>query len=363
MPDIQEETTKEIFATIKEGVQFGVKELKEALEWILASLSKQKEQIAGHYNRHEDRQEYRHEDEFRSNKVSMKELAETGGALDKTTIFDHDKLFDEVMAEYGIKYSVKERPLLDENGKQKLDYSKCKFEMEEDGKTPKMDYSKCNMEIDPETKEPKLDKEGKPILKPDSPEPTPKLAKGSPQPMPMKEYMVFYEARNAEVMNEAYKDYQIKREQTINQERAKEVKKEEKQQKKQEKKEEKLDKKMDKTIAGEKEKYETPIKGKDFEEKHGAENVEKMEITKPQRFKDLAEKNGITNYAMDVTKGKNGLKYTVTYNKKDKEKMELIGNTSRANNVKKMISKNDKRKESINKPSPEKHHNRGAQSL
>ena len=94
MPDIQEETTKEIFATIKEGVQFGVKELKEALEWILASLSKQKEQIAGHYNRHEDRQEYRHEDEFRSNKVSMKELAETGGALDKTTIFDHDKLFD-----------------------------------------------------------------------------------------------------------------------------------------------------------------------------------------------------------------------------------------------------------------------------
>lgn len=356
MPDLQEDVQKEIFAIVEKFANFTMNELKTSLRDVLAEYERLKKDIK---NQVGETVRLGHDGDAPINKVSVQELVETGNTIDTTALYDHDELFDEIMKEYGIKYAVNEKPMLDEKGEQIFNDSKCKYEMEEDGETPKLDYSKCKVEVDPETKEIKMGEDGKPILAPDSPKPTKILAENSPKPEPMKEYVVFYEAKNAQVLKEAYQEYERRRTNEINKENQQEQRREEAQQKKEEQRENKLDKKFEQ----EKEKYNTPFNGKTFTEKNGAENVEQMEVSKPQRFKDLAEKNGITDYAMDVTKGKNGLKYTVTYNKKDKEKMELIGNTSRANNVKKMISKNDKRKESINKPSPEKHHNRGAQSL
>ena len=251
-------------------------------------------------------------------KEFMQEMAATHGTPTSLDISENNEIFDMVMVKYGIPYTAQEAPLLDENGKQIFDYSNCVFEMDEN-KMPVMDYTGCKFEED-ENGKPIMDtrtvtpndKDGnpdptkafevsEPRLAKDSPQPKMKLAEDSPEPEPMKQYTIFFDQRFTEPMTKAFKEYIqiIERKKSQDKDKAE-------------------DKAEDKT----EDKTEDKDKSKD---KNKSQDKEK-------------------------TKDKN--------KSKDKDKSERP-----KKNIKDQIKKFKEKMKKVNKDSPEKHHNRGAQSL
>lgn len=167
MPDIQEdlialstkgtkftfETLKKMMDYLQKGGEFAVKFGANAA---FKAGSFAVEKIAGKFGN--------------PNKVSIGELAAMGGTQSSLTIFDHDKLFDKVMKDYGIKYTVMETPLKDDKGEPITDI-----------------------------------KTGK----------------------PMKQFTVFFDARNTEVIQAAYKDYVDRSEKAVEKETMKAERKQE----------------------------------------------------------------------------------------------------------------------------------------
>ena len=209
MPDIQEDLT----ALSVKGTKFTAETLKKMMEYLLKGGSlalKGTFKIGGKIAEFAAEKIAENFDE-QKNKVSIDELVAMGGTQSSLTVFEHDKLFDDVMKDYGIKYTVMETPLKDDKGEPI---------------------------IDTETGEPK------------------------------KQFTVFFDARNTEVMQAAYKDF------------------------------------VDRS-----------------------EKVTKKEASRTEKIQDIKDK----------------IKYKV--------------------NIKQMIKTNTERANNINKNNPEKHHNRGAQSL
>lgn len=161
-----------------------------------------------------------------TNKMEFKDFVQkidsNHGTVSTFNISEHDDIFDKVMIKYGIPYATREFPLLDDDGKQIYDYSKCKYEKDEHG-ADVMDYSECLIKKDEHgkplfEKEERSDAEGNkyfvevPVLESGSPEPKKKLEKGSPQPELVKQYSICFDQRFTEAMTMAFKEYAQKNE-------------------------------------------------------------------------------------------------------------------------------------------------------
>lgn len=210
MPDIQEAANAEINSLAKRSGKEVIRVSLKATKFtgkLLANIFKAVLETAGiNVGRNNSRGGYSQENEVKHGKMDLKDLV----AKDRETSFiavnDTDtKLWDKICDEMGVDYSIQEKPALDEKGNQVLDYSKCRLVKDENGE-PVMDESKCIFEKD-EHGEFILDDDGNKKLTKDSPLPVPLLEETSAKPQKVFEYDIVFQAKDAKIIELAFKKY------------------------------------------------------------------------------------------------------------------------------------------------------------
>ena len=138
-------------------------------------------------------------------KQTLEELLNQGKGASTITV-DNLEEWDKIADKFHVDYAIREKDVFENDNKTpKMDYSNCIIEKNPDG-TDKMDYTRCT-KVKDENGYDKLDDNGIPILDENSLPPEPVLAEGSPEPVPLKEYTVFFKGQDTEVISEAFKEY------------------------------------------------------------------------------------------------------------------------------------------------------------
>ncbi len=234
MAEIQEAANQQVWALTGKGTKFTTDMLEKLIKAFLNHNQQQQSRRAREQGK-EDGLINKLDEKLTeaitgqgTNKMEFKDFMEKmdsdRGTVTSFDISEHDEIFDKVMTQYGIPYTTKEEPLLDDNGNKLYDYSKCKFEMDANN-MPVMDYTGCKFEED-EFGQPIMDTRtitpndkggnpdsskafevSEPRLAKGSPEPKPKLDKSSKKPEPIKQYTIYFDQRYTEPMTKAFKEY------------------------------------------------------------------------------------------------------------------------------------------------------------
>lgn len=208
MPDIQEAANAEINSMAKRGgkavvtatfkaTKFSGKLLKNVFKAVLETMG---------ISSGKDKNYRSQDDEVQHGKMDIKDLVAKDRETTSINVNDTEtKLWDKICKKLGVDYSIEESPLKDERGNQVFDYSKCRIVKDENGE-PVMDDSKCIYEKN-DRGEFILDDEGNKKLTKDSPLPVPLLEETSAKPEPLLEYTIFFQAKDAKIIEHAFKKY------------------------------------------------------------------------------------------------------------------------------------------------------------
>ncbi|MBR1700607.1 MAG: PcfB family protein [Lachnospiraceae bacterium] len=199
---MQEEINREFLALGTQAAKLTAQLLEEMMREALKRLGGMEKGLVNAVNSVVDKnptlKAINHLEIKSSNKMTVEELMkQNGGGATATMSIDDLKDWDKTAKQYGVEYAVKRSAVLDADGKQVMDDSKCTYVD---------DYSKCNI-VKHADGSPVLGEDGKPQLAPGSPEPEKKLAPNSPKPQPVYQYTVFFHAKDTEVITQAFKDY------------------------------------------------------------------------------------------------------------------------------------------------------------